>query len=194
MNYFIIFLLLLLIFVSNAYIIGENFDTIAEIQQKQAIQEAKAAGFDSGFYDTSAPETEDQKIAREATEAELAEKADYTKAINDYDVEYHDSAEKIAKEQQGTFGINTVFVFDPKSNKMIAINTPAMQNSPTYYYPGEYTHGAASYVPDYTDSVLLSKKNNLLNKNASSNTSSFVYYDINSALSTDTNLVSFDNA
>jgi hypothetical protein len=196
MNYFIIFLVLVIIFVLKIYTINENFETIAQIQQNKAKADAIDSGFDSGFYDTSAPETDEQKESRETNESKLAEKADYTKALNDYDVEYHDSAEKIAKEQQNAIGSNTVFVFDPNrlpEPGMIAINAPLVQNSPTYYYPGEYKYGAASYVPDYTESVLLSKTNNLINKKTTNTSTNLTYYDINSSLENETNLVVFED-
>jgi len=197
MNYFIILLIFVLIFVLKIYTINENFDTIAQIRQKKAIADAVESGFDKGFYDTSGYENDVQKTSRETKEAELAEKADYTKAINDYDVEYHDSAEKIAKEQQNSIGSNTVFVFDPNrlpEPGMIAINAPLVQNSPTYYYPGEYKYGAATYIPDYTESVLLSKKNNLLNKEKNASFIDLTYYDINSSMENDTNLVVFEDS
>lgn len=197
MNYFIILLIFVIIFVLKIYAINENFDTIAQIQQNKAKADAIESGFDKGFYDTSAPETDEQKEIRESKEAELSEKADYTKALNDYDVEYHDSAEKIAKEQQNSIGSNTVFVFDPNrlpEPGMIAINAPLVQNSPTYYYPGEYKYGAATYVPDYTESVLLSSQNDVMKKEKKSSFIDLTYYDINSSLKNDTNLVIFEDS
>lgn len=173
MKYIIFFGLLILIFLLHAYRIREHFDTITKIKRDNAIET------DNGFYETAAPETKEQKASREEKESVLAEKTDYRKALNDYNVEYHDSAEKIADEQGLGLNSNIVWVFDEKSNKKIAMKVPVIQNIPTFYKPGEYKYGASSYVPSYTESILLSKKNGLVDKTTVELSPIFNYYDIN---------------
>lgn len=134
-----------------------------------------------GFYDTSSPETPEQTSTRLAKEAELAEKTDYSKAVNDFDVEYHDSPEKIAKEEGYGLDIGTVWVYDPIQKKKIAIARPKMQNSATYYDPGKYKYGAANYIPEYTESVILSSTNKFFKDEPIPPATNITYYDINSS-------------
>ncbi len=62
-------------------------------------------------------------------------------------VEYHDEIE---------VDMNSVFVFDTTKGKMVKIDYNSVQNLVTYDPPGTYKYGLSSYVPTYTDSVLLS--------------------------------------
>lgn len=173
MRYIIFFGLVVIIYILQVYTIHESFDTITKIKRDNAIST------DNGFYETSGAETEEQKASREYKEAVLAKKTDYRKALNDYNVEYHDSVEKISEEQGLGLNSNTVWVFDPKSNKKIALKVPVIQNSPTFYNPGKYNYGASTYVPSYTESVLLSKTTGLFDKTVPKVSPTFSYYDIN---------------
>jgi hypothetical protein len=142
--------------------IKEGNKTLSQIQQEASIQDAKDKGFDSGFYETRAAETDEQREKREQNEAELAEKTDFTKAANDFNVEYHDPPEKIIKDEGIELG--KVWVFDPILKKKVAILRPSTQSNYTYYEPGIYKYGASTYVPNYTESVLLSSSNSYFNK------------------------------
>ena len=76
---------------------------------------------------------------------------------DNYDVKYHDSVDDIQKQKglyDASFG--SIIVFDPCGNKIFLPYTPA-QGSFTYYMPGAYIYGASTYVPNYEDSVYLSK-------------------------------------
>jgi hypothetical protein len=92
-------------------------------------------------------------------DADTLDKIDWKKAVNNYDVEYHDPSEEIARRNINGLPPDIVWVFDPKVNKKVAIKRPAMQNSVTYYEPGTYKYGGANYTPTYTESVLLSNTN-----------------------------------
>jgi hypothetical protein len=85
---------------------------------------------------------------------------------NNYDVLYHDTEESI-KYQSGIYGtsIGTTMVLDPCGNKVL-IPYSKTQGFPTYYNPGSYKYGANTYVPNYEDSVYLSKKNNITPKSS----------------------------
>lgn len=181
MKYIIFFSVLLLIFLLYAHAlpmtgVNEQFDSLAKIKTDKAISDAKSGGFESGFVETGAPATEiDQKTA---------DKIDYSKGLNNLDIEYHDSAEKIAKDTGYGLEVGVVWLYDPIQKKKIAVARPAIQNSATYYEPGTYTYGASKYVPDYSESVLLSKANNYFtDKTAATATKnpSFDFYNINVA-------------
>ena len=92
-------------------------------------------------------------------DADTLDKIDWKKSVNNYDVEYHDPAEEIARRNINGLPPDIVWVFDPKVNKKVAIKRPAMQNSVTYYEPGTYKYGGSNYTPTYTESVLLSNTN-----------------------------------
>ena len=79
--------------------------------------------------------------------------------VNNYDVEYHDHEETI-KSQSGVYGssFGTTMVLDNCGNKLLIPYTKS-QGFPTYYTPGTYKYGANTYVPNYEESIYLSKMN-----------------------------------
>ena len=178
MKYIIFFSIVLLIFLLYANVkslINEPFDSLAKIKTDKAISDAKSGGFESGFVETGAPAAEiDQKTA---------DKIDYSKGLSNLDIEYHDSAEKIAKDTGYGLEVGVVWLYDPIQKKKIAVSRPAIQNSATYYEHGAYKYGASTYVPDYSESVLLSKSNNYFTDKTATATKnpSFDFYDINVA-------------
>ena len=175
MKYIIFFSIVLLIFLlyANALpmtTLNEPFDSLAKIKTDKAISDAKLGGFESGFVETGPPAAEiDQKTA---------DKIDYSKGLSNLDIEYHDSAEKIAKDTGYGLEVGVVWLYDPIEKKKVAVARPAIQNSATYYEPGTYTYGGSSYVPDYTESVLLSATNHYFTANPPKNPK-FSFYDIN---------------
>jgi hypothetical protein len=175
MKYIIFFLVLLLIFLLYANAtscINEPFDSLTKIKTDKAISDAKLGGFESGFVETGPPAAEiDQKTA---------DKIDYSKGLSNLDIEYHDSAEKIAKDTGYGLEVGVVWLYDPIEKKKVAVARPAIQNSATYYEPGTYTYGGSIYVPDYTESVLLSTTNHYMKTNPAA-PAKFDFYDINAA-------------
>jgi hypothetical protein len=181
MKYIIFFLVALLIFLLyvNAKslmlvtTLNETMDSLTKIKTDQAKNDAVSKGFTSGFVETGLPATGiDQKTA---------DKIDYSKGLSNLDIEYHDSPEKIAKDTGYGLEVGVVWLYDPIQKKKIAFARPAIQNSATYYEPGTYKHGASTYVPDYSESVLLSTTNNYLTSNAPAPPAKFDFYDINAA-------------
>jgi hypothetical protein len=128
----------------------EGIETISQLTARRG-GELTEEDYASGFYETG-------ETAAELDEDTL-DKIDFTKAVDNYDVEYHDPAEEIARRNINGLPPDIVWVFDPKVNKMVAIKRPAMQNSVTYYEPGTYKYGGSNYTPTYTESVLLSNTN-----------------------------------
>jgi len=80
---------------------------------------------------------------------------------DNYDLLYHDSEETI-KYQSGLYGsdFGTTMVLDSCGNKIL-IPYNKVQGYPIYYKPGSYKYGASTYIPNYEDSVYLSKANNV---------------------------------
>jgi hypothetical protein len=101
---------------------------------------------------------------REAIGLSDAEKEKYGKLMetkygdimNKYDIEFHDSPEKIDKLNEFGLANDTALVYDPVQKKLVALPRPNILSFPTYYTPGTFKHGSASYVPNYQDSVVLS--------------------------------------
>lgn len=145
----LLILLCISIVILNAYTINESFETIKDIKKKEA-------GDD--FYETG------KVMGSDELSDEMKEKTDYTKALNDYDVQYHNTPEQIAKESKINLDTNITWVYDTVKKQKIAMQTPAVQGSYIYYKLGEpgYEYGGATYVPNYEESVLLSSSNDYL--------------------------------
>jgi hypothetical protein len=150
MNLIIFILVIFSIIIICSSNIIEGLETISQLTAKRG-GELTDKEYESGFYETGAPAAE--------LDADTIDKIDFTKALNDFDVEYHDPAEEIAKRNINGLPPDIVWVFDPNVNKKVAIKRPAMQNSVTYYEPGTYKYSGANYTPTYTESVLLSNTN-----------------------------------
>ena len=145
----LLILLCISIVILNAYTINETFETINEIKKKKAGED---------FYKTG------KVMGPDDLSDEMKEKTDYTKALNDYDVQYHNTPEQIAKESKINLDTNITWVYDTVNNEKIAMQTPAVQGSYIYYELGKpgYEYGGATYVPNYEESVLLSSSNEYL--------------------------------
>lgn len=87
--------------------------------------------------------------------SELNEKSIYK--TNDYNVQYHDDVSDMNR-QLGIYdaSFSQIFVYDKDGNPIILSSSPS-QSSPTYYTPGSFIFGSTGYVPNYEDSVYLSK-------------------------------------
>ena len=73
------------------------------------------------------------------------------------DVQYHKTESELMKEAEPSdvqFG-NT-FIYD-KNGNTISYPSSSVQGNITYYTPGSYPFGTANYVPNYEDSIYLSK-------------------------------------
>jgi hypothetical protein len=80
-----------------------------------------------------------------------------SKQMPDLDTEFHQSeAQIIADNDYKDLKSGDIYVTDQSGNKVL-IPRSNVQNSVTYYQPGIYRYGASTYVPNYEDSVFLSK-------------------------------------
>lgn len=117
------------------------------------------------------------------TSSSSAKFSDATKYdSNNYNVTYHDSIGDLTS--QGSLGINdgSAIVYDSKGNpiSLPGINKPI---TPTYYQPGSFIFGSTNYVPNYEDSVFLSRTTGLSqvanSYSTASNSAGFCFADKN---------------
>ena len=74
------------------------------------------------------------------------------------DIQYHKSEEEIREENKDP--LRYTWIYDMCGNKVL-YPTTNIQGDMTYYTPGSYPFGTANYVPNYEDSVFLSKSTGL---------------------------------
>jgi hypothetical protein len=84
-----------------------------------------------------------------------------SKQIPDLNTEYHPTeAQIIADNDYKDLKSGDIYVTDQSGNKVL-LPRSNVQNTVTYYQPGSYRYGASTYVPNYEDSVYLSKTTGL---------------------------------
>jgi len=97
----------------------------------------------------------DDKLSKNADVNKKSTDAKYD--ANNVDLLYHNSADT-APDASKNYGIafNDITVLDASGNK---VTLPGLKTQPTITYnqPGTYTYGASSWVPNYEDSVYLSR-------------------------------------
>lgn len=74
---------------------------------------------------------------------------------NSYDTQYHDNTDTIMSRNPD-LSFNSYYALDACGNTVLITKSMNQANS-TYNVPGSYTYGPTSYVPNYEDSVFLSK-------------------------------------
>lgn len=78
---------------------------------------------------------------------------------NNYDIEYHDNEKDLEKEQGFGLDIQEIVVYDSDTKQLNKLSVPSTQTLPIYNEPGHFKYGSSSYVPSYSDSILLSTRN-----------------------------------
>ncbi len=78
---------------------------------------------------------------------------------NNYDIEYHDNEKDLEKEQGFGLDIQEILVYDSDTKQLNKLSVPSTQTLPIYNEPGHFKYGSTSYVPSYSDSILLSTRN-----------------------------------
>jgi len=78
---------------------------------------------------------------------------------NNYDIEYHDNEKDLEKEQGFGLDIQEIVVYDSDTKQLNKLSVPSTQTLPIYNEPGHFKYGSTSYVPSYSDSILLSTRN-----------------------------------
>jgi hypothetical protein len=159
--------------------VNEPFDSPTKIKTGKAKGDAVSDVAKTGQPGNKTADKPDNKTADKPGN-KTADKLEYSKGLSNLNIQYHDSPEKIAKDEGINLETVSIRVFDPNKNQIVTIKRPAIQNSATYYEYGKYKYGAAKYVPNYTESVLLSKTNNYFT-NKPTAPRKFSFYDINAA-------------
>ena len=124
---------------------SENPDAISGTSEKSA-----SFANSSVNQDTYVPDEKTKK---------LLEKSQYK--LNKFDIQYHDNISDM-KSQMGVYDVSfaNMYVYDKNGNRIILPHFLS-QSSPTYYQPGSFVFGSSGYVPNYEDSVYLSKSTGL---------------------------------
>jgi hypothetical protein len=78
---------------------------------------------------------------------------------NNYDVEYHNQP-SISNSDESTAGQGKMWVLD-KSNNLISVPYSDISTNTLYNEPGSFRFGSSNYVPNYEETVYLSKLTNL---------------------------------
>ena len=189
MKYIIFVFILLLIFLLYAHALpmttaNETFESNSNNKKDKAKSDAKSSDVVKTGQPAKKPgnKTADKPGNKTADKPgnKTADKLDYSKGLSNLNIQYHDSPEKIAKDEGINLETVSIRVYDPNEQKIITIKRPAIQNSATYYEPGKYKYGGAKYVPNYTESVLLSASNHFFTGKPTASPK-FSFYDINAA-------------
>ena len=170
----VLIICLLLIIVINLAIsffvnTKEGLETQAQQYSTSSQNQLKTFGFGSGFAGSGSnvvqtDNTDYNKFYQDNLPVKTAYDNKKTLDQNKFydisftDVQYHDDINTIKAKEDAQYGLTsrTITVKDTSGNTFI-LKVPDIQGSTLYYEPGSYRFGASSYVPNYEDSVLLSK-------------------------------------
>lgn len=108
-------------------------------------------GFDKSGY------TENPSLISQTGEFSSLQNLKYRDLSGTYDVKFHEDAESLMKKDY-MFGesIGSITVLSP-SGEYITIPRAATQGDLMYNEPGTFKYGSQTYVPNYEDSVYLSR-------------------------------------
>lgn len=105
-----------------------------------------------------APVNEYQERKQSSSYAFDASNNKYGDVINNLNIKYHDDYETKKDDYGNPAG--TAYIVDKKGNTT-AIPPTGLGTSPTFYKPKDYVYGSLTYVPNYEDSVYLSRTANM---------------------------------
>ena len=77
---------------------------------------------------------------------------------DNFDITYHTDPTEGKQPDSSTAGVGQMWV--KVDGKLVAVPYDEVKNTTLYYQPGTYTYNSASYVPNYEESVFLSKLTN----------------------------------
>jgi hypothetical protein len=138
-------------------------------------------------------ETEKQMISRIFREADEEEEnaeneVEPVYEPDNYNVEYHESAEDLEESYGYGLGYKTIFVYDSAGSRditgqndnqnYIAVEVAENQTYPLYNEPNYFRYGNQSYVPSYSDQIALSSRTNPSNQQSTNTptTTNFLGY------------------
>ena len=77
--------------------------------------------------------------------------------VADVNVQYHETAQEIEHKLDANPSSEGSWKFYDNDGKEVIIPRPKLQGDITYYQPGTFPYGPSNYVPNYEDSIYLSK-------------------------------------
>lgn len=84
----------------------------------------------------------------------------YKDLANDYDINFHQSAEQIMANASASDVKFTQLSVRDQCGNLVQVPYNPLQGTVTYYQPGSFPFGASTYIPKYEDSVYLSRLTN----------------------------------
>jgi hypothetical protein len=197
MNKYIIilsFLLLLFSTLTLGTIIKEGYttkrSTVAEELKKDVSKESRT----NPSLRVAPSETPISQELDEKKKKELIEKTNY-KADN-YDVQYHDSEQDIITQDDLDLElVKPIYVKDASGN-VVELPWTSVKGNTTYNEPGTFRYESSNYVPNYEDSVYLSRLTGLSYTKPVYDTASqlggFCSFNKNSGVNTETACLKLD--
>lgn len=92
----------------------------------------------------------DQPISQE-----LSERTNYKS--DNYDVQYHDTEQDIIKQNDLDVGLVKPIYVKDQSGNVVELPWTSVKGNTTYNEPGTFRYESSNYVPNYEDSVYLSR-------------------------------------
>lgn len=97
-------------------------------------------------------------IKMQSTMEEQVAKTKYD--TNNYNIEYHTEPSGGIMKDESTAGKGKMWILD-KSNNIVAVPYSDVSSNMLYYEPGSFRFGSSNYVPNYEETVYLSKLTNI---------------------------------
>lgn len=150
MNKYIIiisFLLLLFSILTLGNIIKEGYTT----QKSTIAQELKKdVSTDSRANPTPVKTSPDQPVSKE-----VSERTKYK--TDNYNVQYHDTEQDIIKQNDLDVGLVKPIYVKDQSGNVVELPWTNVKGNTTYNEPGTFRYDSSNFVPNYEDSVYLSR-------------------------------------
>ena len=123
-----------------------NYSQLANTGQLSAADNKKALNFSASSVNYIPPKTNTPDIKYNKDPLQVA------------NIQYHPSEEEILADATTNITTSKIYVKDQSGNT-VAMSVPTVSSPENilYYTPGSYPFGASSYVPNYEDSVFMSK-------------------------------------
>ena len=146
--------------------------TFAKYQTIETYVNSEVDGFDNDQYNNETEKQMISRIFREADEEEENTEDENARVYesDNYNVEYHESAEDLEESYGYGLGYKTIFVYDSAGSRditgqndtqnYIAVEVAENQTYPLFNEPNYFRYGNQSYVPSYNDQVALSSRTN----------------------------------
>lgn len=120
----------------------------------------KIASLTDTNYDRNSFSSKQQQIdyllSQKMSAGEINKTSNKLYNSDNYDITYHDEP---SGKDEGDAGVGKMWIRS-KSGELVSVPYSDVKNRTLYYEPGSYRFGPSSYVPNYAESVYLSKLTN----------------------------------